>query len=126
MRTGSEVRVGVITVLAILLMAAYVFYIRGYRAAADTYRIRVTFRDARGLQRGDPVRMDGVKDAFKQVPLGVADGSPTMSLRVFTLEPGGHTPQHAHPYEHVNYVIEGEGQLWSEDGLRDIRPGPHS
>jgi len=61
MRTGSEVRVGVITVLAILLMAAYVFYIRGYRAAADTYRIRVTFQDARGLQRGDPVRMVGVK-----------------------------------------------------------------
>ena len=61
MRTGSEVRVGVITVLAIILMAAYVFYIRGYRAAADTYKVCVTFRDARGLQRGDPVRMVGVK-----------------------------------------------------------------
>ena len=61
MRTGSEVRVGVITVLAILLMAAYVFYIRGYRAAADTYKVCVTFQDARGLQRGDPVRMVGVK-----------------------------------------------------------------
>ena len=61
MRTGSEVRVGVITVLAIILMAAYVFYIRGYRAAADTYKVCVTFQDARGLQRGDPVRMVGVK-----------------------------------------------------------------
>jgi phospholipid/cholesterol/gamma-HCH transport system substrate-binding protein len=61
MRTGSEVRVGAITVLAIILMAAYVFYIRGYRAAVDTYRVCVTFQDARGLQRGDPVRMVGVK-----------------------------------------------------------------
>lgn len=69
------------------------------------------------------VQMDGVKNAFKQVPIGRADGTPTMSLRVFTLEAGGCTPQHSHPYEHVNYVIEGKGQLWSEQGWRDIGQG---
>jgi quercetin dioxygenase-like cupin family protein len=74
-------------------------------------------------QEKQVVRMDGVKDAFKQVPLGRADGTPTMSVRVFTLEPGGYTPQHAHPYEHLNYVIEGKGHLWSEEGLRDISQG---
>ena len=47
MRTGSEVRVGAITVLAIILMAAYVFYIRGYRAAADTYAAAYGHLDAR-------------------------------------------------------------------------------
>ena len=61
MRSGAEIKVGVITVLAILLLAAYTFYIRGYRAAAQTYHVCVVFDDARGLQRGDPVRMVGVK-----------------------------------------------------------------
>jgi len=69
------------------------------------------------------VQMEGVQDAFKQILLGREDGMPTMSVRVFTLEPGGHTPQHAHPYEHVNYVIEGKGQLWSEERVRDIKRG---
>jgi phospholipid/cholesterol/gamma-HCH transport system substrate-binding protein len=61
MRSGAEIKVGLITVLAILLLAGYTFYIRGYRAAAQTYRACVVFDNARGLQRGDPVRMVGVK-----------------------------------------------------------------
>ncbi len=61
MRSGAETKVGIITVLALLLVAGYLFYIRGYRAAADTYTVCVSFDNARGLQRGDPVRMVGVK-----------------------------------------------------------------
>jgi phospholipid/cholesterol/gamma-HCH transport system substrate-binding protein len=60
MRTGSEFKVGLITILAIALALVFTFYIRGYRAVA-TYSISVTFDNARGLQRGDPVRMAGVK-----------------------------------------------------------------
>lgn len=38
------------------------------------------------------------------------------AYRVFTVEPGGHTPYHNHPYEHMNYVIEGLGALVNEAG----------
>jgi quercetin dioxygenase-like cupin family protein len=62
------------------------------------------------------VNMDGVKGATKQVPVGVADGAPNFSLRVFTLEPGGHTPYHNHPWEHENYVLSGRGVIRTEDG----------
>ncbi len=61
MRTGAEIKVGLITLLAIGLLLVFAFYIRGYRATAVTYKVCVTFDDARGLQRGDPVRMLGVK-----------------------------------------------------------------
>ena len=44
------------------------------------------------------------------------DGTPSFSFRVFTIEPGGHTPYHAHPFEHLNYVIEGTGALVAEGG----------
>ncbi|MFC1572189.1 hypothetical protein ACFL6M_01195 [Candidatus Eisenbacteria bacterium] len=38
------------------------------------------------------VEMEGVVGAQRQIPLDKADGMPTVSLRVFTVDPGGHTP----------------------------------
>ncbi|MBN2780870.1 MAG: cupin domain-containing protein [Candidatus Marinimicrobia bacterium] len=62
------------------------------------------------------VEMEGVKGAFRQVPIGRAEGTPHFSVRVFTLEPAGHTPYHAHESEHVNYIISGSGFLVDEKG----------
>jgi quercetin dioxygenase-like cupin family protein len=62
------------------------------------------------------VQMEGADGAWKQLPLGSRDGAPVYSFRVFTVEPGGHTPFHSHPYEHMNFVIEGQGVLKNEAG----------
>jgi len=62
------------------------------------------------------VTTEGASNAFKQVPLSREDGTPVYSFRVFTIEPYGHTPYHRHPYEHMNYIIEGEGALVNEKG----------
>ncbi len=62
------------------------------------------------------VDMEGASKAWKQVPLSREDGAPVYSFRVFTVDPGGFTPYHRHPYEHMNYVIEGEGVLVNEAG----------
>jgi quercetin dioxygenase-like cupin family protein len=71
-----------------------------------------------------PVGMEGACAAFKQLPIGRADGSPHFSFRVFTLKPGGHTPYHAHPFEHLNYFIEGQGVLVSPSGdEKPVEPG---
>jgi len=63
-----------------------------------------------------PMPMVGASGVTKQVPLGIADGVPTFSFRVFTVVPGGHTPYHVHDSEHLNYVIQGEGVLVDEAG----------
>lgn len=63
------------------------------------------------------VHMDGAVGASRQLPIGSTDGTPNFSLRVFTVDKGGHTPYHTHPYEHVNYVIEGIGCLVNEAGV---------
>ncbi len=39
-----------------------------------------------------------------------------LSVRVFTIEPREHTPYHAHPFEHLNYIIHGDGAVLREDG----------
>ena len=62
------------------------------------------------------VNMEGAVGAWKQLPLGSKEGAPVYSYRVFTVEQGGHTPFHNHPYEHMNYVMEGEGALVNEKG----------
>ncbi len=62
------------------------------------------------------VEMTGANGASKQIPLSRNDGAPVYSYRVFTIEPGGNTPYHQHNYEHMNYIIEGEGFLVNEDG----------
>lgn len=62
------------------------------------------------------VLMDGATGAWKQMPLGAEDGVPVYSYRVFTVEPLGHTPYHNHPYEHMNFIIEGNGVLVNEAG----------
>lgn len=64
----------------------------------------------------EEVKMEGACGASKQVPLSADDGAPVYSYRVFTLEGGGNTPYHQHNYEHMNYVIEGEGYLVNEGG----------
>ena len=67
--------------------------------------------------------MEGAKDIYKQVPLSTKDGVPNFSFRVFTIKPGGHTPFHRHPFEHMNYVIKGSGVLVAVDGGLELNKG---
>jgi len=67
--------------------------------------------------------MPGAEGIYKQVPLSKEDGVPTFSFRVFTIEPGGHTPFHHHAFEHMQYVIEGSGVLVAENGEHKLKKG---
>jgi quercetin dioxygenase-like cupin family protein len=62
------------------------------------------------------MNMEGAHNVSKQIPLSKDDGVPTFSFRVFSLEPQGHTPFHKHPFEHMNYIVEGNGVIVNEIG----------
>lgn len=55
--------------------------------------------------------MEGASNVQKQIPISAQDGSPSYAFRVFTIAPNGHTPYHTHAFEHLNYIIEGEGAV---------------
>lgn len=65
------------------------------------------------------MEMEGAKDTYKQIPISAKDGTPAYSFRVFTIMPGGHTPYHTHEFEHLNYIIDGEGVVVKEDGSEE-------
>ncbi len=52
-----------------------------------------------------------------------ADGAPNYALRVIEVQPGGHTPKHTHPYEHENYIVEGQGRVLLGDEWHDVAEG---
>lgn len=51
------------------------------------------------------------------------DGAPHYALRLIEVAPGGHTPFHAHPFEHENFVLSGTGRLRIEEKRHDVGPG---
>jgi quercetin dioxygenase-like cupin family protein len=67
--------------------------------------------------------MEGAEGVYKQIPLSREDGAPIFAFRVFTIEPGGHTPLHQHPFEHMNYVIDGSGTVIAGDRETGIETG---
>jgi quercetin dioxygenase-like cupin family protein len=70
--------------------------------------------------------MPGAQDVNMRVMLGRDDGVPTFAMRLFEVASGGHTPKHAHNYEHQVIVLEGTGQvLGGLHGatIRPIQPG---
>lgn len=70
-----------------------------------------------------PIGMEGTLGVSMGVMVGRADGAPHFALRQFKVEPGGHSPHHAHDYEHEVYVVSGGGTVLLGGEERPIRAG---
>lgn len=70
-----------------------------------------------------PVEDPAAQGATMRVAIGPDDGAPHFVMRVFTLEPGGHSPRHSHSYEHEVFFHAGRGELFCEGTTRPVGPG---
>jgi quercetin dioxygenase-like cupin family protein len=50
-------------------------------------------------------------------------GAPNFAMRRFTVEPGGYTPRHSHPWEHEVFILSGTGVVLGEGGKEPVKPG---
>lgn len=50
-------------------------------------------------------------------------GAPTFAMRLFEVQPGGHSPFHNHPWEHEVFIFEGEGSILGERGQTKFKQG---
>lgn len=57
----------------------------------------------------NPVEMEGARGVRMRIAVGEPQGAPNFVMRVFDLEPGGHTPHHSHDFEHEVFVVGGSG-----------------
>ena len=44
-------------------------------------------------------------------------------MRVVEVEEGGYTPKHSHPWPHINYFIEGTGELMLDGKMNTVEAG---
>lgn len=51
------------------------------------------------------------------------DGAPVYALRMIEVMPGGRTPRHSHPYEHENFVVEGQGRVLVNGAWHAVKAG---
>ena len=50
-------------------------------------------------------------------------GAPNFAMRLFEMQPGGHSPLHAHDWEHEVFILEGEGTVAGKEGEKKFKPG---
>lgn len=64
----------------------------------------------------------GIKGVTKRIAIGPKDGYEGY-FRVFTVQPGGFSPYHSHPWFHANYILEGSGAIIIEGIEHPVKKG---
>jgi quercetin dioxygenase-like cupin family protein len=70
-----------------------------------------------------PMAMDGASGVTMRLLIGREHGAPNFAMRHFTVEPGGHTPEHAHNYEHEVLILAGKAIVRGGETLREAHAG---
>lgn len=66
---------------------------------------------------------EGAKGARVRWLITKEVGARNFAMRLFEIDPGGHTPLHSHPWEHEIFILEGEGEVLGGDEVKRIGPG---
>lgn len=66
------------------------------------------------------------KDASIQVLVSPNEGWDSHVMRVLEVKQEGHTPKHSHPWPHINYIIEGEGELMIDGKIHQVNAGSYA
>jgi quercetin dioxygenase-like cupin family protein len=66
---------------------------------------------------------EAAKGVAGRVVAGKVDGARNFFMRIFEIVPGGHTPKHAHPWEHEIFIHAGSGEVYGNGKWNPIGPG---
>ena len=70
-----------------------------------------------------PVEMEGAANTKVRQLIGANVSAANFAMRMFEIDPGGHTPRHQHDYEHEIYVLEGEMDYRHGEKTYALGPG---
>jgi quercetin dioxygenase-like cupin family protein len=66
------------------------------------------------------------KNAFMKVLVSEKEGWEDYVMRVVEVEKEGYTPKHQHPWPHINYVIQGQGEIMIDGVLNPVEAGSYA
>jgi quercetin dioxygenase-like cupin family protein len=69
---------------------------------------------------------DGIEGVVKRVLVSPEQGWEGWVMRLFDVEPGGHTPRHAHAWPHINFIASGAGVLLLDGVEHALEPGSYA
>ena len=69
------------------------------------------------------VAAEGAEDVSMRWLIDRSNGAPNFAMRLFKIDPGGHTPRHVHHWEHEVFVVSGKGRVWSDHEWNDLDQG---
>jgi quercetin dioxygenase-like cupin family protein len=63
------------------------------------------------------------KNAKMKVLVDAKSGWEDYVMRVVEVEENGYTPKHSHPWQHINYIISGTGELMIDGKINEVEEG---
>lgn len=72
------------------------------------------------------VNHPSASNAAMKVLVSPTDGWEGHVMRVVEVEENGYTPKHQHDWPHINYFIEGEGELLIDGEWNKVTPGSYA
>ena len=66
------------------------------------------------------------KLASMKVLVSPLEGWEDYVMRVVEVKKDGYTPKHAHPWPHINFMIEGKGELMINGEKTEVIPGSYA
>ncbi|MCK4552410.1 MAG: cupin domain-containing protein, partial [Tenericutes bacterium] len=66
------------------------------------------------------------RDSHMQVLVSSQEGWESHVMRLVTVEKDGFTPKHSHPWPHINYMVEGIGELMIEGVVTKVKSGSYA
>ncbi|MFH1596271.1 MAG: cupin domain-containing protein [Pseudomonadota bacterium] len=79
----------------------------------------IRYTDVRATHYGS----GAAKGIAARVVIGKSDGAHNFCMRVFEIAPGGHTPRHAHAWEHEMFVHSGAGEVYGNGRWHPMESG---
>lgn len=70
-----------------------------------------------------PVEDAKVFGVSRRILISAKDNAPNFTMRLFHVQAGGYTYYHSHDFEHEVFVIEGEGEVVTPEGLKSFKKG---
>ncbi|MFA5741337.1 MAG: cupin domain-containing protein [Candidatus Izemoplasmatales bacterium] len=75
---------------------------------------------------GKAITNPEAKNAFMKVLVSPDNGWDDYVMRVIEVEKDGYTPKHSHSWPHINYIIEGEGELYIDGSNNKVFAGAYA